>query len=515
MKKLKVLDLSSNPLTFIPPEIGKLRLLESLFLGKYTGFDFHPLENLRHKRIGFMNGRYLSKLKRIPIELNSLSNLKRLDLSGMEISQIPLEINRLTGLVSLSLADNKITSVEEWIKTLSSLETLDLRGNPLPIPPEILGLKEWHLAASTPAEEVLSFYFSLKSEEGTIPLYEAKLIRVGEGGAGKTSLAKKIDDEAYELPKDEKSTEGIDVIRWDFLLSDGNTFRVNIWDFGGQEIYHATHQFFLTKRSLYFLVADTRQENTDFYYWLKIVELLSDSSPVLVIKNEKQNRQCEIDEGLFKSQFDNLKDYLSTNLKENRGLNDIKDAIRYHISKLPHVGQPLPKIWVRVRAALENYAQNCNTITVDQYFDICRQNGFTDKQQMLSLSSYLHDLGVCLHFQDDKILKRTVILSPEWATAAVYKVADSDIVRNSKGRFTEQDTENIWSDSQYSELRDELLQLMMRFKLAYEIPHNPGQYIDPQLLPISKPDFAWKTRTISLFATATTSCQKAFSRASL
>jgi hypothetical protein len=27
------------------------------------------------------------------------------------------------------------------------------------------------------------------------------------------------------------------------------TFRVNIWDFGGQQIYHATHQFFLTKRS--------------------------------------------------------------------------------------------------------------------------------------------------------------------------------------------------------------------------------------------------------------------------
>jgi GTPase SAR1 family protein len=29
------------------------------------------------------------------------------------------------------------------------------------------------------------------------------------------------------------------------------TFRVNIWDFGGQEIYHQTHQFFLSKRSLY------------------------------------------------------------------------------------------------------------------------------------------------------------------------------------------------------------------------------------------------------------------------
>ncbi|MEL6606261.1 MAG: COR domain-containing protein, partial [Cyanobacteria bacterium J06614_10] len=121
--------------------------------------------------------------------------------------------------------------------------------------------------------------------------------------------------------------------------------------------------------------------------------------------------------------------------------------------------------------------------------------GFAEKQQMLFLSSYLHDLGVCLHFQDDKLLKRTVILKPEWATTAVYKVADSDTVRKNKGRFTETDIAEIWSDSQYSDLRDELLQLMMRFKLAYEIPNRgantPGTYIAPQLLPVSQPKYDW------------------------
>ncbi len=47
-------------------------------------------------------------------------------------------------------------------------------------------------------------------------------------------------------------------------------FRVNIWDFGGQEVYHSTHQFFLTHRSLYLLVADDRKEDTDFNYWLTL-----------------------------------------------------------------------------------------------------------------------------------------------------------------------------------------------------------------------------------------------------
>ncbi|MEO1388706.1 MAG: COR domain-containing protein [Cyanobacteria bacterium J06634_6] len=511
LSSLQSLDLSSNQLSTLPESFGQLSSLQSINLcnNQLTEFPLSlcGLSNLLSLTLG---GNFLRQL---PSELDRLVCLKKLSLGsailigntyyhnalrfsnassklGNQLVHVPNCLFSLPNLEVLDLSFNQLSDLDSNIQHIKSLKQIDIRGNPLPIPPEILGKKRF---TSEPGElsKIFDFYFQLQAEEGSTPLYEAKLILVGEGGAGKTSLAKKIDNEAYELPKDEKSTEGIDVIRWDFSLPDGNTFRVNIWDFGGQEIYHATHQFFLTKRSLYLLVADTRQENTDFYYWLKIVELLSDSSPVLVIKNEKQDRQCEIDEGLFKSQFNNLKDSFPTNLKDGRGLTDIKDAIRYHISKLPHVGNPLPRIWVRVRAALGNYAQNCNTITVEKYCDICRQNGFTDKQQMLFLSSYLHDLGVCLHFQDDKLLKRTVILKPEWATTAVYKVADSDTVRNNKGRFTEADTAEIWSDSQYSDLRDELLQLMMRFKLAYELPNTPGNYIAPQLLPISKPNYAW------------------------
>jgi GTPase SAR1 family protein len=51
---------------------------------------------------------------------------------------------------------------------------------------------------------------------------------VGEGGAGKTSLVKKIENETYKLQPDEKSTQGIDVIQWKFPLS----FRFWILDFG-------------------------------------------------------------------------------------------------------------------------------------------------------------------------------------------------------------------------------------------------------------------------------------------
>lgn len=155
------------------------------------------------------------------------------------------------------------------------------------------------------------------------------------------------------------------------------------------------------------------------------------------------------------------------------------------------MGTPLPKVWVRVRAALENYAATRNTITFEEYCTICRTCQLTEKARMQSLSKYLHDLGVILHFHDDPILKHTVILKPEWGTAAVYKALDTPEVRDNFGRFSRAQLEEIWSDDEYADLRDELLQLMMRFKLCYEIPGTQDQYIAPQLLDIEKPAYDW------------------------
>jgi len=99
-----------------------------------------------------------------------------------------------------------------------------------------------------------------------------------ESKASASTLAEKILDRNYELPaeKDSESTRDIQVMPWKFKHN-GQDYRVNIWDFGGQAIYHLTHQFFLTKRSVYALVADSRKEDTDFNYWMHVQELLADA----------------------------------------------------------------------------------------------------------------------------------------------------------------------------------------------------------------------------------------------
>ena len=49
-------------------------------------------------------------------------------------------------------------------------------------------------------------YFIQLTAEGEDYLYEAKLLIVGEVGAGKTALAKKIKNQDYPVPNLEKST---------------------------------------------------------------------------------------------------------------------------------------------------------------------------------------------------------------------------------------------------------------------------------------------------------------------
>ncbi len=411
------------------------------------------------------------------------NQLEELDLDGSLqeelLFEIPVEISHLYWLRSLNLSNNQLTSISTEIFDLESLVNINLTNNPIEIPPEI----------TNEGIESIKAYLKQMEESKTDYLYEAKLLVVGEGGSGKTSLIAKILNFENELKTDEILTSGISISSWHFSLDNGKKFRVNIWDFGGQEIYHATHQLFLTKHSLYLLVADTRREYSDFYYWLNVIELYGDNSPVLIIKNEKQDRPKEINERQLRGQFSNLRATLTTNLATNRGLPEIIEQIKHCIKSLPETGIQLPKIWVNIREALE--CESRSYITLDDYENICCEHGLTQQEEQIQLSSYLHDLGIVLHFQDDLILKRFLILEPTWATGAIYQVVDSYTVLRNSGIFNHSDLKSIWSDQEYYVMRDELLQLMLKFRLCYQIPGELETYIIPQHLTPEQPDYEW------------------------
>lgn len=507
LTSLQSLDLSRNQISELPSVIGQLTSLQSLNLcsnqiSKFPS-EFEQLTSLKYLDCS------INKISDLPSGLRQLTSLQSLDLSRNQLSKFPLElehlislhylylnnnkisdisskIGQLTSLYYLNLSDNQINELPSEIEQLTSLQFLDLRDNRLDtLPPEI----HKYLNEPINAAKDIPRYYRQLSRKGIDRIYEAKLLIVGEGGAGKTTLAKKIENEKYELVSTEQSTEGIDIIRWTFPWKGDREFTVNIWDFGGQEIYHATHQFFLTKRSLYILVADSRKEDTDFFYWLNVVDLLSETSPILIIKNEKQDRKRDIDERQLRGEFLNLKEVLSSNLADNRGLSEIKQAIEHYITSLPHVGDTLPKTWIDVRKALETNPYNY--ITLEKYLEICQENGFENYEDKMQLSEYLHDLGVCLHFQEDDLLRKTVILKPTWGTDSVYRVLDNPKIIQNLGHFNRDDLAEIWHEEQYAIMRPELLRLMMNFKLCYEIPSSPNNYIAPQLLSLNSPEYTW------------------------
>ncbi len=462
----------------------------------------------------------LYNLKELPKELFELKQLSKLDISHNQISDISL-LGKLSQLQSLNLSYNQISDIST-IHELKQLSVLNLNNNQVTDISPLEYLFEKKLLANNtgiflpqgiyfsgnpiivPPKEILQRghkstlnYFKEIKKQGVDYLYEAKMLIIGEGGAGKTSLATKLQHPEKALPKEDDTTKGIDIQKMTFPCREDKEFTINLWDFGGQEIYHATHQFFLTKRSLYLLVDDTRKDDktvndATFKYWLQTVELFGDGSPLLIIQNEKGDRSKDIDLAGMQGRFDFIKGKHATNLLSGRGLEQVKRAIEYHIQELPHIGEPLPKQWIKIREEIIRVSAYEAYITLHQYYEICKQFEIPEKERALSLSQYLHDLGTFLHFQNNSLLKKSIILQNKWATDAVYKVLDHEGIKAKNGRFAKREVAGIWSDSTYAEMHDDLLELMLEFELCYALDDKKERFLIPQLLPASKPTaFTW------------------------
>jgi internalin A len=173
---------------------------------------------------------------------------------------LPQRFGSLRELRDLRLIHNELEELPASLEGLA-LRQLQLSGNPaLGIPESILG---------RPPGEILRYYFESRAEGR--PLLELKLLLVGRGKAGKTTLVKRL---AGEKPNDHESETHSIAIRELTLACPRGEVRTRAWDFGGQEILHSTHQFFLTERSLYLLVLEPRTglAQHDAEYWLKLIE---------------------------------------------------------------------------------------------------------------------------------------------------------------------------------------------------------------------------------------------------
>jgi internalin A len=389
---------------------------------------------------------------------------------------LPAEILELKNLIELELAENRLESLPAEIVELTNLTKLDLSRNPLKSPPP--ELVKQGIAA------IFEFLRHPVEEHN-----EAKMIIVGQGEVGKTCLAKRL---IYDEFIKEKSTLGIDILEWDLTAptADEEEIKLNVWDFGGQEIYHATHQFFLTKRSLYLLVWNARkaQDYEHIYYWLHTIEAFGEDSPIVLVLSKLNERDDDLNMKELREKFPQIVDLYKIDSEDGKGIPTLKGIIGETAWHLPHMRTPWIEPWYNVRERLERDGRNWIEYIV--FKQICQSEGLNITQTDI-LDEYLHDLGVIIHFRDRLELCNMVILKPDWATKAVYKILDTHSILDRGGILLHSELDQIWDSDIYPrDIFSKLLGLMNKFELAFELPDKKSHLV-AELLPKTEPEFGW------------------------
>ncbi|MBF0465738.1 MAG: TIR domain-containing protein [Nitrospirae bacterium] len=482
LTNLQSLAINNNQLTLLPPEIGNLTKLQTLFIHNNQLIQLPPeIGKLTKLQTLFIR---INQLTHLPPEIKKLTNLQKLHIHNNQLNQLPSEIGKLTKLKELAISDNQLTHLPPEIANLTKVTYFDVQKNPLLIPP---------IEIATKGIDAIKEYFALLKEQETkktkskeqkpeiTELYEAKLLIVGQGGVGKTSILKRLIDDTFS--ETQESTEGIEIKPLTLKTQNNIVIKLNVWDFGGQEIYHATHQFFLTKRSVYMLVWDARQEDEfgRIEHWLNTIKVFGEGSPVILVLNKYDEYAGDINLKDLKDKFpDIIQGFYRVSCKEPDKGYDSFDKLKANIAEiaadLSHMGTPWPEPWIKIRKQFENDSRK--QIDYLEFQTVCKNNGIEERGEKV-LDEYLHDLGVFLHFKDDLTLRNTIIIKPSWGTNAVYKIVSSRAVLERKGILQEKDLPEIWKDlnvypqSKYATL----LSLMKNFELSFQMDDTKNHVI--------------------------------------
>ena len=463
MTAMTILDISNNELTELPESLKNLTRLSYLYLQNNKISELPPW-------IGVFRGLTRldlpgNSLTAIPQGIAELTGIEYLDLSFNKLPSIPPDLAQLTGLRELDLSNNVLTEVPDWLLDLPSLGVLSLAGNPALTspPPEI---------AASGTESVLAFL--LARREGATRQWVSKLLVVGEGGVGKTSLIKALLGSEHDPV--EGTTHGIRVsdLSVDHPTQPDVQMRLSAWDFGGQQIYHATHQFFLTDRSLFLLLWNSRLgwEQGRLEYWLDIIKSRAPDSPVLLIATHAEASERPVDLPIddLRYEYPQIAGSLVIDNQTRSGIEQVRGELARQAAALPLMGAEWPTTWLNAADAVK--ASPENHITPDQMWRLMSQADVTDPTQQRYIAVAMHQLGDILYYSDDPELEQTVVLRPEWVNEYISEVLDSKVVDEARGLLTHAEMSRLWSSLDRG-MRDHFLGMMDKYEISFRVDGGP------------------------------------------
>ena len=354
-----------------------------------------------------LNGNQLAS---VPESLGNLTALTELDLSVNQLASLPGSLGNLTALTSLRLDRNQLTALPALLANLlTGGLLLGLEGNPLADPlPEL---------AERGAAALAAYLRSLHDAE---PQYEAKLLVVGEGNVGKTSLIAALRSAPFVDGR--PTTHGIEITPLTIPgPSLGRDITVRGWDFGGQEVYRITHQFFFTRRALYVVAWNARQgqEQDEVEGWLRRIRLrVGPDAHALLVATHCAERRPELDYPHLQRAFPGmLAGAFETDSRTGLGIDRFRHAIGAEAARLPQMGQLWSPWWVAAREDILARGKTEPQIWYEQFAATCQQHGLSEPETS-TLAKLMHDLGLIIYYSDDEGLRGIVVLNPEWLTGS-------------------------------------------------------------------------------------------------
>lgn len=508
--KLERLNLAHNDLTRIPSEIVLLPLLRSLTLANNNLVEL-PDQTEWTSSLSVLN---LSnnRLKDLPKNMRTAS-LKQLRIAGNPMSELPRAVCLCQGLESLNISDTRITFLPNEMGRLTNLSELHTDNLDITDPsPSVM---------KTPRDCVRYLRQRLRGSE---PYFKMKMMIVGYANRGKSTLVARL--QGVDIGN--LSTVGVSLTDWSYTPSviTKQKFTFQIWDFGGQEEYYATHQCFLSSRSLYVIVwrvTDGEDGIEELKLWLDNIAARAPQSSIIIVgtfldKLSKEQRQSKYSEQLMQKVYDMVThtprygkldikavvnvsctkeareniDYLKTTIYEA--------AAEATVEKVKVMGMHIPASYLALDRQLTRkrvQLQQTSAPPIKRKHElrtlIQRTRGAADIDDGDELDlavRFLHEIGTVLHFDDASGgLSDLYFIDPRWLCdmmAVIVTVRERNpYVQN--GILKMSSLPLLFKGKRFpSSLFPEYVRLLNRFEIA--LPLDQNHILIPSMLPDSPPE---------------------------
>ena len=181
-----------------------------------------------------------------------------------------------------------------------------------------------------------------------------KLVLLGEPKSGKTTLLEALRGNPNPCDESRKETLGVNVVTIEKTLpTDRKPMYLSAWDFAGQHIEHATHQFFLTENAIYLILWNARQGTEagkrDLWYWLELLKMRVREPKFLLVATHTEHTPPDLNLSEIERSYKGCHGHFAIELGSLKGVSSLEKRILEIAADSPSLRAEWPPEWLSVR----------------------------------------------------------------------------------------------------------------------------------------------------------------------